>query len=53
MTRRWMPFFTARLASPAVRAVLLTLYYLSVLLALAALYGGGSFSTPGFIYQGF
>ncbi len=53
MTRRWMPSITARFTSPAARAVLLTLYYLAVLLALAALHGGGSFATPGFIYQAF
>jgi hypothetical protein len=32
---------------------LLALYYLAVLLALAALHGRGSFATPSYIYQGF
>lgn len=53
MTRRWMPSITARLTNPAVRATLLTLCYLAVLLALAALHGTGNFVTPGFIYQAF
>ena len=53
MTRRWMPLFTTRFASPWWRRVALTVYYLAVLLVLAALHGKGAFVTPGFIYQAF
>ena len=38
---------------PAVRRVLLILYYLVVILALIAIYGRGDFRTPPFVYQGF
>ena len=38
---------------PALRRVLLVLYYLAVILALIAMYGRGDFSTPPFVYQGF
>ncbi len=38
---------------PRVRIVLLTLYYLLIILALIIMYGRGDFSTPPFIYQGF
>ncbi len=38
---------------PRVRVVLLTLYYLLIILALIIMYGRGDFSTPPFIYQGF
>jgi hypothetical protein len=40
-------------AQPWVRFVVLTIYYLGILVALVALYGGGDFSTPPFIYQNF
>jgi len=53
MLKRWMPFFTRVLADPRLRAVGLTLYYLSILIGLVLLYGKGDFSTPPFIYQGF
>ncbi len=42
-----------RLAGPRVRFVALTAYYLAILLGLIALYGGGDFSTPPFVYQYF
>ncbi len=42
-----------RLAQPWLRFVALTIYYLGILVALAALYGQGNFSTPPFIYQNF
>jgi hypothetical protein len=32
---------------------LLTIYYVSIILALILLYGRGDFSTPPFVYQGF
>ena len=38
---------------PRVRIVLLTLYYLLIILALIIMYGRGDFSTPPFICQGF
>ena len=38
---------------PRVRFVMLTMYYLAILVALVALYGQGDFSTPPFIYQNF
>ncbi len=38
---------------PRVRVILLTLYYLLIILALIIMYGRGDFSTPPFIYQGY
>jgi hypothetical protein len=46
LSRNW-------LAHPYVRFVILTIYYLGILVALVALYGKGNFSTPPFIYQNF
>ncbi len=40
-------------AHPVVRVVLLTLYYLLIILGLILLYGRGDFSTPPFIYVGY
>jgi hypothetical protein len=40
-------------SNPRFRFVVLTLYYLAILLGLLYLYGKGDFSTPPFIYQGF
>jgi D-Ala-teichoic acid biosynthesis protein len=40
-------------ARPWVRFVVLTVYYLGILVGLVALYGQGDFSTPPFIYQNF
>jgi hypothetical protein len=42
-----------RFAEPRVRFVILTIYYLGILVTLVALYGQGDFSTPPFIYQNF
>ncbi len=53
MIRRWISSITTHFTDPWWRRGLLTLYYLAVLLALAALHGKGSFVTPGFIYQAF
>jgi hypothetical protein len=38
---------------PTLHRVLLILYYVSVILALIAIYGRGDFRTPPFVYQGF
>lgn len=38
---------------PRSRIVLLTLYYLGIIVGLMILYGRGDFSTPSFVYQGF
>jgi hypothetical protein len=40
-------------ANPWVREILLTIYYLGILVGLILMYGKGDFSTPSFIYQGF
>ena len=40
-------------ARPTAVLVLLTLFYLSVLAGLVALYGRGDVSTPSFVYQDF
>ena len=40
-------------AQPRVRFVVLTIYYLGILVGLLALYGQGDFATPPFIYQNF
>ena len=40
-------------ARPRVRFVVLTAYYLGILVGLVALYGKGDFSTPPFVYQNF
>jgi hypothetical protein len=40
-------------AHPRARLALLTLYYLGILAALAAMYGRGNFETPEFVYQEF
>ncbi len=44
---------TEILKDPRVRVLLLTLYYLLIILGLIIMYGRGDFSTPPFIYQGF
>ena len=35
------------------RQVALALYYAAIVVALLVLYGGGNFSAPPFVYQGF
>ena len=40
-------------ASPKGRGLLLTVYYLAIIVGLILMYGKGDFSTPKFIYQGF
>ncbi len=44
---------TEIIKDPRVRVLLLTLYYLLIILGLIIMYGRGDFSTPPFIYQGF
>jgi membrane-bound ClpP family serine protease len=51
-TKRWT-FLTTLITNPWVRGILLTLYYLAILVGLILMYGKGDFSTPPFIYQGF
>ena len=40
-------------AHPRSRLALLTLYYLTVIVVLLAMYGRGNFETPEFVYQEF
>ncbi len=51
--RRWTLFITGLYTNPTTRTVMLTVYYLLIILGLIILYGKGDFSTPSFIYQGF
>ena len=51
--KRWMLFITGIFTNPWGRGILLTLYYLAIMLGLILMYGKGDFSTPPFIYQGF
>jgi hypothetical protein len=49
-----MDGIVARLfASPGLRLLVVTLYYLAIIAGLVWLYGKGDFSTPSFIYQNF
>jgi hypothetical protein len=50
MRKAWQEWLDQR---PGWQLVLRTLYYLTILLGLFALYGRGDFSTPSFVYQGF
>jgi hypothetical protein len=53
-TKIWSKvLFYLRKEHPALRQVLLILYYLAVILVLIAIYGRGDFRTPPFVYQGF
>jgi hypothetical protein len=49
----WIPSIVAIFEDRGTRALLVTLYYLAILIGLLVLYGPGDFSTPNFIYQGF
>jgi len=53
MRKSWLPAVVRLSASPWVRLVLLTFYYLVIIVGLIMLYGKGDFSTPSFIYQNF
>ncbi len=37
----------------SIATLLLTLYYLAIIIGLIVLYGRGDFSTPSFVYQAF
>ncbi len=39
--------------SEALRLILLTLYYLAIIVALIVLYGGATYTPAPFVYQGF
>ena len=49
----WTRSITAFLNHRWISGLLLTLYYLAIILGLIWMYGKGDFSTPPFIYQGF
>ncbi len=51
--KRLMNFFTAIYTNSTGRVVLLTLYYLAIIVGLIIMYGRGNFTTPKFVYQGF
>ena len=53
LIKHWMRSITELCANGWVQSILLTLYYLAILIGLLLLYGQGNFSTPKFIYQGF
>lgn len=53
MIKRSTTFITTASTNPRVRVVVLTLYYLAIIVGLIILYGRGDFTTPKFIYQGF
>jgi D-Ala-teichoic acid biosynthesis protein len=52
-SHRYFVLLSERFAQPWARFVVLTIYYLGILVGLIALYGRGDFSTPPFIYQNF
>ena len=52
-TRHWFSSIKMFFANPWVQGILLTLYYLAIIVGLILMYGKGDFSTPKFIYQGF
>lgn len=51
--RRWTGSITAAYRSPLGRVILLALYYSAIILGLILLYGNGSLTPTGFVYQGF
>ncbi len=51
--RRLMRFIMGVYTNPLGHGILLTLYYLAIIVGLVLMYGKGDFSTPKFIYQGF
>lgn len=50
---RWMRYFTERSHSPWLRILLLTVYYLLIIVGLVLLYGKGNLTPTEFVYQGF
>jgi len=57
MIRRWIASITALwtepVRAPALRIVLLAVFYLAVFVSLVVLYGPGDYPTPRFVYQDF
>jgi len=53
MTGHWTTSLINFFTTPWVRGVLLTLYYLAIIIGLILMYGKGNFSSAPFIYQGF
>jgi hypothetical protein len=51
--RKYHELLSEWFARPSVRFVVLTIYYLGILVGLFALYSKGNFATPPFIYQNF
>ena len=49
----WIQSLRTFTSKPWVRYILMTLYYLAIVIGLIILYGKGDFSTPPFVYQGF
>ena len=52
-TKRWIKSFMGIFHNSWGRVLLLTLYYLGILLGLVFMYGKGDLTAPEFIYQGF
>ena len=52
-SRDWLSSISNFFVNPWIRGILLTLYYLAIIVGLILMYGKGDFSTPKFIYQGF
>jgi hypothetical protein len=58
-TRSLMHFFTTLFTSPRlggnpwVRGILITLYYLAIIIGLILMYGKGDFTFHPFVYQAF
>jgi hypothetical protein len=53
MNEPWLPVVLRLPTRPWVRLVVLTVYYLAIIVGLMVLYGKGDFSTPAFVYQNF
>ena len=51
--KRLTQFITEFYRNPRGRVLLVSVYYLAILLGLVILYGRGDLSAPGFVYQGF
>ena len=50
---RWPSALAGLAGNHWIRLIVLTVYYLAILVGLIALYGRGDFSTPPFVYQNF
>ena len=51
--KNWFSSIQKFFTNPWIQGILLTLYYLAIIIGLILMYGKGDFSTPKFIYQGF